>query len=75
MLGLLPTAFGNVGKLAQPTSQRRWMCCISSGGMTDQSTEIELNLKRLTCPPVHRKYLLTHVTDNHHHNFMHDHHS
>ena len=32
MLGLLPTAFGNVGKLAQPTSQRRWMCSISSGG-------------------------------------------
>ena len=31
MLGLLPTAFGNVGKLPQPTSQRRWMCYISSG--------------------------------------------
>jgi len=30
MLGLLPTALGNVGKLAQPTSQRRWMCYISS---------------------------------------------
>jgi hypothetical protein len=65
MLGLLPTAFGNVGKLAQPTSQRRWMCC----RVTDQSTESELDLKRLTCPPVHHKYLLIHVTDNHHHNF------